>query len=50
MKHYETGAQKRRTLSLRLGAAHRPGAVGTVPAATIIPPHELRRLVASMVD
>jgi len=50
MKHYLKRAAKRRILSLRYGAANRPAAVDTLPAATIIPPHELRRLVASMVD
>ena len=37
-------------LSLRYGAIHAKALQGEKPAASLVPPGELRRLVATMVD
>ena len=45
-----TGAQKRRTLSLPFGGKRDTGAQPNERAPATIPTHELRRLVAAMID
>jgi hypothetical protein len=51
MNTKDTGAQKRRTLSLPFGRDHQRGTRLKEPAApSTIPVHELRRLVAAMID
>ena len=43
-------ATPRAILSPRYGAAHSSATKGHLPVVAIIPTHELRRLVANMVD
>jgi hypothetical protein len=50
MKYQQIRAAKRPRLSLRYEAAVAQPLSNTKPAAAVIPPAELRRLVASMID
>jgi hypothetical protein len=50
MNNSNARATSRATLSLRYGALHSLATKGHLPVAAIIPAHELRRLVATMVD
>jgi hypothetical protein len=50
MNNKDIGAQKRRTLSLPFGRDRQGGLQLKEPAPSTIPVHELRRLVAAMID
>ena len=50
MNTQEHGAQKRRTLSLNYAGRDKHRAFEKADASPLIPRHELRRLVAAMID